>query len=675
MKRLILALLSLVFFGMARAENSLTLSSVSGSPGTEVEVAVSLQNSDGVTGVQMNIPLPEYLRYVDGSATLASARSDGHQLSASVVDDVLKIMVYRFPKTLLKGNNGELLTFRLKLGREPGIYPLTPTVILSGANATNLAVTLRAGQVTILAPKIQLSAMKVDFGHVPIRSRYQQTIELKNIGTSALALQSVEFSAPEFSATLPKSQLSAGETCNLVVNYAPTVRGAVEETLTIRSDGMNGTQTVTLIADPFAVNELYVGKASGVSDSEVTIPLTIKNMDPIAGFQFSLVLPEGLEYVEGSFALNASRADGHKVSATAKDRKLTLVAYSLSSQALKGNDGEVASFKLLLTGTSGTYALTPQEASLGMAGSVNVISASYSGSVTISTPHLSSADAVRLADAPLTTGAAGTYELRNASDLPLTISNVSFQDEGYRVEASFPIVIPARQSVSLPILYIDESAGEYATVMMVYTNDPDNRAKAVNVSGLLYEPNTLTIQQVADADPVTFTVSLDNYSEISGLQLDLHWIEGMTTAKESIALTSRLEGFSYTLKQIDETTYRLIFFSFPKKIIPGHSGELFRISFTGSAAVDGTTFYADHVVLGNMSNVNRLTPGGTLSCTVKAKSNDIDMDGDLDLDDLTLLRENIMGNATLPNPSAANLNGDGRISIGDLCKLIDLLNK
>ena len=96
------------------AANTISLSSVSGTPQTEVEVVVSLDNSDAISALELAIPLGEHLQYVNASAVLASARSNGHQISAAQVAQYLRIYVYSFSSSTLRGNSGELRRFRLK---------------------------------------------------------------------------------------------------------------------------------------------------------------------------------------------------------------------------------------------------------------------------------------------------------------------------------------------------------------------------------------------------------------------------------------------------------------------------------------------------------------------------------------------------------------------------------
>ena len=135
--------------------------------------------------------------------------------------------------------------------------------------------------------------------------------------------------------------LAPGATGALKVAYFPMRRGATSNKVKIYSNSISGgSATLRLLAEPSAVNELHVGSASGVCDSEVTVPLTVKNMDPVSGFTIEFDLPEQLEYVDGSFALDDSRVADHALSISASGRRLQATAYSLSDSPFAGNDGE-----------------------------------------------------------------------------------------------------------------------------------------------------------------------------------------------------------------------------------------------------------------------------------------------------------------------------------------------
>ena len=149
MKQLTICCLLLLSIIGARAENVISLSSAAGHPGDEVTVEVGLTMTNAVTAAEIIIPLDKQLTYVVGSATLNSARADGHELSAAVVDGNLRLYVYSLSLASLKGEEGALATFKLKLKKEPTDYLLTPQVMLSDAAGNSLSATTGSGTVTI----------------------------------------------------------------------------------------------------------------------------------------------------------------------------------------------------------------------------------------------------------------------------------------------------------------------------------------------------------------------------------------------------------------------------------------------------------------------------------------------------------------------------------------------
>ena len=309
---------ALCFSIQAIANNTITLSSVSGTPQTEVEVVVSLDNTDAITALELNIPLGEHLSYVDSSTVLASSRSNGHQLTATQVQQELRICVYSLNLSALQGNSGELLSFRLKLGNEPAIYTLTPSVILSDARGQSLDSNVQSGQVSILAPKLEILNPQVDYGHIPIRETYTQDLQLYNAGNLPLIIENIVVNDPAFTPAQTALTIEVGEVAYTTIHYAPTVRDAIQKEVVVTSNAINGKQMGTIVADPFSVNELHVVGGSGIADNAVTISLKMNNMEPIVGMQCTFVFPEQLEYVAGSLNASSNRSNGHQTQASVK---------------------------------------------------------------------------------------------------------------------------------------------------------------------------------------------------------------------------------------------------------------------------------------------------------------------------------------------------------------------
>ena len=603
----------------AIASNTITLSSVSGTPQTEVEVVVSLDNTDAITALEMVLPLGEHLSYVNGSATLAITRSNGHQLSAAQVGQDLRIYIYSLSLNALQGNTGELLTFRLLLGNEPANYTLTPTVVLSNAQGTSIAGNVQAGSATIQAPKLQIVNPQIDYGHIPIRATYTKNLQLKNVGNLPLTIENIATTDQLFVPKQTTLTIEAQQTAAVTIEYAPIERGAVNHKVMVTSNAINGEQVATIVADPFSVNELHIGTASGIADSIVTVSLMMNNMEPIVAMQCAFKLPKQLEYVANSLAVNAVRSNGHQVLSTVHGDTLVLMLYSISNQPLHANDGEVATFQLRLNGSSGTYYLKPIDVVLSNITEENMVSATSQGKVTIKAPAISSNVSLAFGSHAITEEAYATYSVRNNGSAPLVLERATFLAEGYRVVEELPITIANYKTTTITVAYQSTEEGDFSTTMNLYTNDPNNRLKTVALSGHTFEPNTLSLNGQSNPDGTyTLSVALENYSDIVAVQYDVHWRSDMTTAQAAFKPTTRMQNHNAVVTPLDEDSYRIIIYSMSNATLVGHEGELHQLLFTPQGSVDycGDVITVDNVVLSNAKGTDK-TSAKTLALAVE----------------------------------------------------------
>ena len=602
MKHLFIWFVAILYGSSAIASNTITLSSVSGTPQTEVEVTVSLDNADAITALEMILPLGEHLSYVNGSATLATTRSNGHQLSAAQVGQDLRIYIYSLSLNAIPGNTGELLTFRLLLGNEPADYALTPTVVLSDAQGTSIAGSTQTGTVTIQAPKLQIVNPQIDYGHIPIRATYTKSLQLKNVGNLPLTIENITTTDPLFVPKQTTLTIAAGQTTSVAVEYTPTERGSVSAELVVKSNAINGEQVATIMADPFSVNELHVGTASGIADSLVTISLTMNNMEPIVAMQCAFKLPKQLEYVANSLAVNATRNNGHQTLSTLRGDTLFLAIFSMANQPLHANDGEVATFQLRLNGSSGTYYLKPIDVVLSNITEENMVSATSQGKVTIKAPSISGNSSLSFGNVPITEVAHATYSVRNNGSAPLVLERATFLAEGYSIVEELPITIANYKTSTITVAYQPTEEGDFSTTMNLYTNDPNNRLKTVALSGHVYEPNTLILNGQNNQEGIyTLSVALDNYTDIVAIQYDLHWRSDMTTSQSAFVPSARMQNHNAVVTPLDEDSYRIIIYSMSNATIAGHDGELHQLVFTPQSEANycGSTISIDNIVLSN----------------------------------------------------------------------------
>ena len=590
MKRIIISWLVAVSAWLtATATNTITLTSAQGHPGEEVEIAVTLTNSDEVTALEILVPLNDMLRYVDGSAVLNAERSNGHTLTASAKDGNLSICIYNFSLAPVKGTGGEICRFKVKLGKEPADYDLVPEVVLSDKSGISLDCSVSRGVVTLLSPKIEIITPTLAYGRVPIRSSYTKTLTIRNSGNEPLEISEISLEGNDLSASPATCNIGAGAIQNIIVTYSPIQRGDVTKNVTITSNAINpkaGKAVVT--AQPFSVNELHVQRAEGISDEEVTVVLKMNNMEPIAGAQCSFKMPKELVYVEGSASAGAMCSNtNHVALGSLQGDVLTLMLYSATNSVIPEGNGELMTFRVRLDGRSGSYSLNPTDVVLSNMTMENMVSATSSNYVVIKSPAYSASTTLDMGKTPVTEKQTCAYSIKNNGSVDLVISRVSFLAEGYSVETELPLTIAPGQSKSIEVSYTPTREGEHKTTMQVYTNDPNNRMFSVAVSGKVYEPNRISVSGENIRGGYRFAFGLDNYTDIVAVQMNISWLPGMKTSPDMLVPGERMKNHSYLLTDLGGGVCQLLIYSMANTPILGNEGELFTLVYKD---VDGATY-------------------------------------------------------------------------------------
>lgn len=653
-----------------RAGNIVRLGTASGQPGSAVRLTVGLEADAPVTALELRIPLDKNLTYVKESARLLSEVST-HNLKVTETDGELRLFVYSL--SLAPVVTGDLLTLDLRLGKVGATYPLAPSVVLSDASGQSLAVTVENGSVTILTPGISVGPSVVDYGRCAIRSSYDRTLTLRNTGTTELHITGYNVSADAIRVTPVSQTIQPGGTAFATITYSPTERAAsVTETIKVESDATSGGNTVEVKAVPFSVNELHVSSAEGVADEEVSVSLTMNNMEPIVGGEISFRLPDALTFVDGSVEC-ASRASGHSVLSSVNGNLLKLVFYNLSNTPVGGNDGELLSFRLRLDGRSGYYALTPETVVLSNARSENMTSAVTGGSIRIASPRISCPTSLALGEGSVTDRLQGGIIIRNNGNAPLVIDKVIFLQEGFDVDTPLPLTIENYGSAQLEISYSHTEAGPFSTQMNLYTNDPDARMTAVSLNGRLYEPNYLSFAGMSGNDDSSYAlrVSLDNYTDIVALQFDVNWFSGMKLSREDIHLSNRMANHTVSVADLGNGVTRVILLSMTNTPLADNTGELLTMIFRGSDFV-GRPITINNIVLSNRKGENLLSPGyETVISPVEEgfKPGDVNGDGKVDALDVTLVVQYYLTKRTLLNLEAADVVRDGVIDALDITRI------
>lgn len=612
MKRLLLTLF--IFFSVTvSAQNVMSLSSSEGRPGDIVEIELSVQNTDNFVAFQTEIPLDGNLTYVENSAVLYRT-SGSHQLTASVVDGVLKLLAYSFPLTPFNGNEGVIATFQLKLGDNPGNYILKHNnAKISDASANALPLTTSSGNVKIISPKAEITTPTINYGHVPIRSSYNKTLTVKNTGNDVLTISNLIFSDETLSCpSFSEKNVAAGQSTSFTIVYSPVEEGAVNYRITLVSNSpVEPFANVT--ADPYAVNEIHLDEASGTSEDIIDFNVSVNNMTPITAFQFSIKMPSALQYQNGSIELSSRKTD-HLCHANMRNDTLVVIAYSPSNEAFLAEDGVIASFKLKIQGQYGYYHLYPINCILSNAQSENVISGSYSGYVNVKSPKINHNANLQFAVSSVLDTVKEYHTVRNTGSAPLRIDSVLFTDDYISTETGFPVIIENGNSAEINLICNKITEGDFSTTMKVYSNDPVNGLSFVKITGNRFEPNELVIdnEDVCDIKYLDVLVNLDNYSELTAMQADFIYPHHYYTLQGSdIELTERCSNFVKVAVPMNDSTFKIIVYSSNNSLISGNEGAVLKIRLTRIDGADNETakIKIDNIILSDVKGNNKNSTG------------------------------------------------------------------
>lgn len=606
------------------AQNRLTVSNVSGDAQSTQTVRVFLENDVPLTGLQLLLDIPPGSCEVKTASVATSGRAKNMSSSVGYKDGKLSLMLYSTSNATIGAGSGEIATFEIVMGEDPMDLHVVPVVKATDASGNVVATQAEEFGMKCLKAKLEIPEKTIDFGRVPLNQSPVKYVTLTNAGTSPLDINAVTFSETVFSvATSLPLNIAPGGSAQLEVRFAPEERGELTANMAIDCNSRDTYNALALKATPFSVNELHIGDVSGESDSEVTVPISINNMDAINGFTVEMTLPSQLEYVENSFKLN-ERASALTLSATCTENKLLATAYSLKNETLQGNDGEVASFKVRLSGRNSCELKTDKAVlSAIYRGEVtDVLSASYPGNVSINYPLISVDSELSLGRTPVPEKAIATLDIRNYGNSPLVVSRVESDSELIKVDTQLPVTIAPWESVPVYVSCEGTYEGDLTGVLNVYSNDPDQRLIKVNCSGTRYACNELSFS--AEETPaytgiLYLKVNLSNYDTVSGLQFDIAYPTECLSSTNQAETIGRCEGMTVIRRNISQGVDRFFCYSMNgENIMPGE-GTIMTIPFyvSNNNNEERVNMKATAINIGTSSLENKNSTLGDLSFAVR----------------------------------------------------------
>ena len=519
-------------------------------------------------------------------------------------------MVYSTSNEVISAGNGTVLSLTFSSENEPNTYNLSiSNIVLSDQNGESVSVNSTNGSVTLLGPRYDLTTSAVDFGEIPVDSSPSQSVTVSNSGNEDLVILSYATDAPfSIAQTLPVT-ITPGNSSSFTVEVDTSTKQVVESVLSFSTndqDPLRAIQSTTIQADIFAVNEIYIGSGQGVSNSEITIPVTISNMEPFSAFQFDVTLPNDVIYSENSTVFS-SRSQDHVITASIiNTNTIRFVSYSGTNTNFTGNDGEVFSFKIIPNITSGTYNLPITDAIISNEDLVDITSDVYNGSFTINAPSLStSVQVVDYGNIPITEVQTTNITLTNSGSATLIIDELVFDSSKLLFPLEIPTTLEVNESTTVALEFTPSQTGSFNENISIRNNSPEEQ-QIINVLANVFSPNYLSISDtnVFRENSYEIPLNLVNNENIRAIQYDLNVPEGFIFDLDNVVESSILNNFTTSISSLGNNNYRFLIYTVSNDFI--NSGDetilLLPIFVENTIDLGQYTFEISNVVLSSESN-------------------------------------------------------------------------
>ena len=648
MKKILKLLILLISFSAA-AQNTFSISSESEEVGNNFTLDISLTNSTDITAFQLDLSHNENA-YQLSSYSALNTRAENHSLTVSTVDNnTIRVLVYSASNEVISTGSGTVLSLTFSSENEPGTYNLLMSdIVLSDQNGESISVSATSGSVTLLGPRYNLTTTEVNFGEIPINSSPTQSVTIANAGNENLVITSYAIDAPfSIAQTLPVT-ITPGNSSSFTVEVDTSSKQEVTNELSFSTndqDPLRAIQSTTIQADIFAVNEIYIGSGQGESNSEITIPVSISNMESFSGFQFDITLPNDVSYVENS-TIFSLRSEDHTIAASMIDSNtLRFVSFSSSNTNFTGNDGEVFSFKIIPNINSGTYTLPITNPIISNVELGDITSDVYNGSFTINAPFLStSVQVVDYGNIPITEVQTTNITLTNTGAASLIIDELVFDSSKLSFPLEVPTTLEVNESVTVVLEYAPIQIGSLNENISIRNNSPEEQ-QIINVLANVFSPNYLSISDtnVFKGNSYEIPLNLVNNENIRAIQYDLNIPEGFIFDLDNVVETSILNNFTTSISSLGNNNYRFIIYTVSNDFIISGDETILTLPIFVENTIDlgQYTFEISNIVLSSESNQNISSEALRIGY--------VNVESSLSISEFEKIKVNIF-----PNPSSGN---------------------
>ena len=593
------------------SQNSINISSDPVSVDEDFSIEIAFSNTDLISAFQFDLQFDNNAMQLRSGHSLSN-RVGNHTISTNEIgDDIIRVVVISSTNETINPGTGNVVNLNFTSSNEPGSFDMIfSNIVFSDSNGSEILISPNDNQVTILGPKFKLLTTNLDFGRVSRSSNQSRTIQILNEGNETLTILSQNLSSPLLiSETFPLN-IPGGSVFSITLNLDTSLSQLVTDQTFFETNDTNesrGLQELSVEADIYSVNEIYVGNNSGNLGSNILIPVSINNMDSFTSFQLDITIPSGVEYVDNSISL-LGREEDHTISASVINSNiLRVISFSSNNLNFNLTSGEVFSFSLLPVSNSGYQPLDISNSIISNTDLGNIVSETYSGSITINAPFLNINSNLDFGRVPLSIPTDKNISLANIGDSNLIINQIVYESSllSGSLEASF---IPANvQDTEMTVTFTPESLGQFSSSILINHNGTPNQ-NTIQVTADVFSPNYLFIEDQSvstDSDHI-IKLGISNNDDIRAIQFDINIPDEFIFDYENIQELNALNDFNLSYLPQGNGIYRFVIYNLGITTIPAGSNLLLGLPIyvSDSAPSGDYSFEISNITLSNSSNTD-----------------------------------------------------------------------
>ena len=591
------------------SQNSINISSDPVSVDEDFSIGIAFSNTDDISAFQFDLQFNNNAMQLRPGHSLTD-RVGNHTISTSEIgDNIIRVVVISSTNESINPGTGNVVSLNFTSNNEPGSFDMIfSNVVFSDSNGSEISISPNNNQVTILGPKFKLLTTNIDFGRISRSSNQSRTIQILNEGNETLTILSQNLSSPlSISETFPIS-IPAGVNFSINLTLDTTESQVIsDQTLfeTNDTDESRGLQELSVEADIYSVNEIYVGNNSGNLGSNILIPVSINNMDSFTSFQLDISIPSGVEYVQNSVALSG-REEDHSISASViNSNTLRVISYSPNNLNFNSTSGEVFSFSLLPVSNSGYHPLDISNSIISNLDLGDVISDVYSGYITINAPLLNINSTLDFGRVPLSISTDKNISIANIGDSNLIINQIVYESSLLSGSLEAPLTIANGQNTEMVVTFTPESLGQFSSSILINHNSAENQ-NTIQVTADVFSPNYLYIEDKSvnrDNDYI-INLGISNNDEIRAIQFDINIPDGFVFDYQNVQGLNSLNDFTISNSDLGNGNYRFVIYNIGSAIIPSGSNLLLDLPIyvDSSIPVGDYNFEISNITLSDASN-------------------------------------------------------------------------